>query len=209
MIKILSIFLLIGYIGCKGSDTVHVTINNKSNVIIDSVVIPSHLSYHFAIGSGTSKTLPVNLDRKDLSSKGAFAIYIYQKGKRTITEFGFHDFGKVDRLAENIFVFDHGLSGTNKAPEMPAVFKLYIFSKDSTVVDSIRFAESLESRIIVYPNYRECIIDFEKFSEQPVVRLLQQGKWKSLQIENDWDNWNRNSLFIYIGKDGTLSYSEK
>ncbi len=210
--KLLLLLSLIFFMSCKGQknlDTITIHVTNRSHNPIDSIIVP-YKQIKVKEGVGIGKTFSINIDVNQLGSysEGYFPIFIYQKERKFIGQFGFHDWGTLTKKEEHVYLFDKGINYKDEALKKPVELQLFIIPKTSLGIDSVVISQSALKKKNVASTFTELLLDYESFEKAPEIKIYQNGRSYILKIDHDWDNWNYNQEFIYVLDNGIFPKKE-
>jgi hypothetical protein len=191
-----------------GQEHVQLHIINRSGKHIDSIVLPANsISHRQRVETGDSVKLTVTVWSKDISGEGLFPLYLYRGGVKTYVSWGLHDFGRLAKTDERFYVFDNGVNWVNEPLKPPAQFTLYVVDKSKTRTDSIQLMPGVARKSALQPTFYKFEADFDSLKTHPYLRAKRSGKWKTMQIVHDWNNWNVTERMLYL-HDDEIRYSE-
>ena len=132
MIKVLAFIVssfIITLYGCKDKK-VEVTIANRSNSNIDSVLFPLTNSKWENIQPGQHKKDFVDVSDVDSWHEGALPLLIYQGTKKIVWSWASHDFSQFSDH-EEYYVFDHGINTADVPLQKPEFLKIIVISSQA------------------------------------------------------------------------------
>jgi hypothetical protein len=188
----------------KGKYSLHII--NKSSMPIDSILIHKGIKISQEVGIGQTKSVEIDLSNEDIAGEGAFPSFIYQNGKKYYAQWGFHDWSKLAKTYDSIYLFDNGVNYKNENLVKPKELTLFLIDKMSSGIDSI-YTEALITKY-VKPTYIELSLDFGKIEKNPVLKIYQGGKFFIVGVDHDWNDWNNTQEFIYVYDEGVFSKKE-
>ena len=205
MIKTLFfLFLAFLFTSCSGQE-VKVSIINKSSAKIDSVIFPYVKGkLEGEINPGQAKSTIIYLKSEQLKREGSFPILIYQKGKSFSSTYGFHDWGKISQKENNLYFFDNGINTKDLPLKKPEEFTLFVVDQSTTPTDSITVKPQSLKRIVPLAKSIEIVVDFEEFSNEPILIISRKGFSMEVRVDRDWNNWNFDKEIIYINDAGIV-----
>lgn len=207
-------FFIVLFYSCNGQNTTTLTFVNKSQFVVDSIVIfkPHRVTFEkLSIGQEYSKSLDniqINSNRE-----GAFTFTVYTKRKTFTGTWGFHDFGILGSKAEKFYIFDNGINSTEKGLEKPRDFTVYFYNASSKPIDSFVNVNNNIKRVNeLSPRSFEIVYDFDKIQKLNELSVIINGERKNSKIDQDFDNWNINQSFFHYENDsikkGSLPWRE-
>ena len=212
--NILLPFFIVLLSSCYGQNTTTLTFVNKAKFDVDSIVVlkPDRISFEkLSIGQQYSKTVQdvlINSNRE-----GAFPFTVYIHGQTFSGTWGFHDFGMLGSKTEKFYIFNNGISTSEKALEKPNDFKVYFYNASGKTVDSFFSSNNAIKKVIeLSPRSFEIVYHFDKIEKLNEFSVIIDGDSKSSQIEHNFDNWNISQTFFYYENDsikkGSLPWRE-
>jgi hypothetical protein len=201
--KSVFVILILFVCSCQGQDACTLTFINSSDLPIDSIVLqkPDKLIFgKLAAGDRYTKTI------EDITittnNEGLFLLSVYRGGKVLSTTWGFHDFGMLASSHETFYIFQNGISKTEKAIEKPKEFGVYFYNASEQSIDSIINIEKSIIKIKEYsPRNVEIIYDYASIEKIKSFSISANKKVSSIPIHHDFDNWNYNKTFIFYQND--------
>jgi hypothetical protein len=175
---------------------------------IDSVTFPNNKEQNGKIAPGDSALIKIDVSTVDISSKGLMPVNVYVGDKRFAGSWGLHDFGRFAKKSENLFVFDQGIRMSDVPYVQPQEFTLYFVNKSGANIDSLGFYPGVQKKVAVYEKYVEYILDYEKFHQNPFIKIIRSGAQKEFKFEYRWHDWSLSESFIFLSKGDTISYHE-
>lgn len=135
------------------------------------------------------------------------------KGKVFIGSWGFHDYGVLASKNEVFYIFENGISSTDKELQKPKEFNLYFYNASSGKVDSFISRDNAIIKITERtPRSFEVIYDYNKIEKSKEFSIMIDGKKRSSPIQHDFSYWNNaqtNFLFENDSlKTGVLPWRE-
>ncbi len=201
--KALFPILMLLFCSCSGQNTTTLTFVNKSPLEIDSIVLqkPGRVTLEKLLaGQRYSKTLEdvlINTNRE-----GVFLFKVYLREKTLTGTWGFHDYGRLSSKNEVFYIFENGISSTEKPMKKPKEFRVYFYNASSKPVDSIL---NINNAIIKVnersPRNFEIIYDYNNIEKAKEFTILIAGELKNSTIDHDFSNWNNNQAFYYFEND--------
>ena len=213
--KVFYLFLLLALTSCYGQKNITLTFVNKSSNQIDSIIVIENKNINLGklnVGQQYSKHLS-NI-KFSTNNEGSFSFIAYLNDKKFTGSWGFHDFGMFGSNQEVLYVFDNGISYSDKQLLKPQEFKLYFYNTTEKNIDTIL---SLNNSIIKInertPRNIEIIYDYNKFESSPeFIGIFSADKMSSKIDFHDFSNWNNNQASLYLSKgklkEGPLEWKE-
>ena len=91
--------------GQRALDTITLLITNRSHNSIDSIIFPhKQEKVKENLEMGKTFSVKISVDHLNIYSEGFFPVFIYQKNRKFIGQFGFHDWGTLAKK-RNIYIF--------------------------------------------------------------------------------------------------------
>jgi hypothetical protein len=206
-ILLLFIFTSISCDFLKQQEKIKLIIINHSSNDIDSIkfTLPNHNEI-INIKAGKQDSLEVYFKEPDLKQEGSFYCFLFQKNMKSQVPFGFHDWGKIFKNSETIYLTDNGYTNNGKPIEKPEEFEISIYNKLGRRIDTAYTDTDCDLKFIRWVNneYDELSIklNFTKFSEKPIIKI-KAGKDFRLDFSfHDWKHWNYNKEMVYLYEDG-------
>ncbi len=194
---------------CKAQKS-SITLFNKSHFNVDSVYFP-HLvkGYPLLIKPGEKRTIAADISMLKKVGEEGLNVFIYLEGKMFSTIFC-QDFGQALGGIKNddIYVFDHGISGTDKGLDEPNEIRVYLINRSNENIDSVVSKIQLKSGKQLTDSLTEVILRYKQFKINPRLEIHQNKKAYSIYIEHDWDNWNINQEIYYLYQNGIIKKHE-
>lgn len=195
-----------------GQLTTTVTIHNKSKDTIDSVYFPHNKKSHFLdIKNGEQKKFTIDISTLKAGQDGILEMYLYKNKKVFFASFNYDESGVDDEpTGSHVYLFDNGYQNIDKEPVTPAEFYLYLINKSDVLIDSIKFAGSIQHFIYTAGTKKEITIKlpYITFSKNSRLNIFQNGMNYTILIDHDWDNWNNNQEIYYLNKNGMAEKSK-
>ena len=197
--KIFYLFLLLALTSCYGQKNKTLTFVNKSSNQIDSIVVIENKNINLGklnVGQQYSKHL-TNV-KFSTNNEGIFSFVAYLNDKKFTGSWGFHDFGMFSSSQEAFYVFDNGISYSDKKLIKPQEFKLYFYNTTEKNIDTILSPNNSIIKINERtPRSIEIIYDYNKFESSPEFIAVLSADKMSLKIDfHDFCNWNNNQAFL-------------
>ncbi len=200
------------FCSCYGQNTS--TLTFVTQLKVDSIVISKPdrvILENLPIGQQYSKSLTkilINSNRE-----GAFPFTVYLNGKTLTGTWGFHDFGRLALKNETFYIFNNGITTTERQLEKPKNFIIYFYNASTKSVDTFfSMNNSIKKVTELSPRSFEIIYDFDNIQKSNDFSVIINGERKSSNIEHDFDNWNINQTFFYYENDsiktGALPWRE-
>jgi len=205
---VLSALCVFSCSGQQPPDTITLHITNRSDNLIDSVVIGYKQIKMIAIKPGEKQTLKIDVSQFPSQHEGVIPVYVYKNERKFAAQFGFHDWGVFPKKEESLYVFDKGINNKDELVTKPLHLILYVIPKTSTAIDSIEISSLILKKKTKQPTFTELLLDFSLFEKEPEIKVHQKGKVYTLKIDHDWNNWNYNQELIYIYDNGIISKKE-
>lgn len=199
-------FLVLNFslLSCNRQEKVEVSITNRSSSKIDSVVFPFvKEKMAGSIDPGQIRSIEVYLTSKQLANDGSLPFYIHQNGKRFPGDYASRGMGALSQKHYDYYFFENGINNKDVPLQRPREFTLYVADQSKTPADSISVSESL-IRMTKLEKSLEIVVDFEKFSKNPVLKVSRNGSTTDLRLSRDWTNWNTTQEIIYINETGLV-----
>ena len=207
MIKVLAFIVscfIITFYGCKDKK-VEVTITNRSDSNIDSVLFPLTKSKWINIPPGKSKKDFVDVSDVQSGHEGLLPLLIYQGSKKINWSWGFHDFGYFNEK-ERYYVFENGINTVDVPLRKPDTLTIIFINRTNNKIDSFR-ANSLKSYKF-RQTYHELVFAFSEFQKDPNFMIYQNKIPIKASVDHDWNNWNSNQEFLYLYNNGIVSKTD-
>ena len=175
---------------------------------IDSIVLSDDIKIHKPIPSGDSLTLEMN--RQKINGEGANVLTVFLNNKKFISLWGLHDFDRFTNAKEEFFVFSHGINRIDQPLKIPEEMKIIIVNESIFSIDSIFTKNNSLLKEYTCGNNYYLSLDFQKFSEQPFLKIFTKNKIADISIKHDWENWNwnQNQTIIYLKENGNFEQAE-
>lgn len=202
------------FCSCYGQNTSTLTFVNKSQLKVDSIVISKPdrvILENLPIGQQYSKSLTNILINSNRES--AFPFTVYLNGKTLTGTWGFHDFGRLALKNETFYIFNNGITRTERQLEKPKNFIIYFYNASTKSVDTFFSGNNSIKKVTeLSPRSFEIIYDFDNIQKSNDFSVIINGERKSSNIDHDFNNWNINQTFFYYENDsiktGALPWRE-
>ena len=201
--KVFYLFLLLVLTSCYGQNNKTLTFVNKSSNQIDSIIVIENKNINLGkLNVGQQYSKHFASVKFSTNNEGTFSFIAYLNDKKFTGSWGFHDFGMFGSNQEVFYIFDNGISYSDKQLLKPQEFKLYFYNTTEKNIDTII---SLNNSIIKInertPRNIEIIYDYNKFESSPEFIGVFSDDKMSLKIDfHDFRNWNNNQAFINFSK---------
>jgi hypothetical protein len=187
---------------CENAKVVELTITNRTNSVIDSVLFPLTNIKWETIEPGKFKKAKIDLSNVDASRKGMLPLLIFQGSKKIEWSWALHDFGQFSDK-ESYFLFDNGININDQPLVSPKVLTVALINKSNSKIDSI-VANSLIS-YREHPTFYKIELNFTELQKNPTFIIYQNTTPIKVLVEHDWNNWNNTQEILYLYKNGMVS----
>lgn len=207
MMKYLLVVLFLNLLSsCASQTNIKIYIENKSSSEIDSIVFPEFPQYNSkTLSIGQSKTINTSIIFE--TNEGALGIYIWQQGKKRLSHWGVHDWGRsLTKGNDTVIVTDHYITNNSLPIKKPNIFALYVTDSTNNTLDSLYFGNGIllnkgpwKEKMMVYN------LDYAHFEKSPICYALINKKFKEIRIQRDWTIWENPFTGIVLWSDGTVT----
>ena len=200
---------------CSRSNQTTLSFYNKSNHLIDSIVIEFDQKVTLVslkTGSKTDFVIP-NFDIKNKREE-QLAFRVFKGNKIFVGFWGFHDYGQIAQKDEKFFIYENGIGYNEKPLQKPIEFNLYFYNASEKRIDSIYGINNTILKITEFsPRKFEVKYHYRKIGKNPDFLIKIDGKeYKKKLDSHDFENWNTTQAFLYFKNDsltiGTLPWGE-
>ncbi len=202
--KFISYLLAITFCSCNRQNDITLTFINKSSVPIDSIIIGANKIIklgQIAVGQRYSKKL--NHIKVNTNREGLFGFTACLNGRRSGSAWGFHDYGRIFSNQEVFYIYDNGITKTDKPLMKPKALKLYFYNSSLKNIDTFLSANNGIIKVNeMSPRNVEIIYDYDKIEKLKEFIVVMSGTKMNYKIDfHDFDNWNNTQDFLHIESD--------
>jgi len=200
--------VLFHFMSCVSQTTV-LTVENKSDYIIDSFFLPDiNKSIVDKIKPGETKEVKINNSEIPSYMDGSLGVWLYRSDNRVLgSTFSYDEFSINERPPGSyMFVYNNGIQGIEKEPSEPKEFELYLSKSSEIRPDSVT-TNFLSPPQRCYKDFKDSAIyiklPFKDFKENPTLNIHYKNKKYSLFVSHDWEIWNTNIEIYCLKKNGS------